>query len=236
MRAIRSIGQGFSDLFSLSGAFLILMPPIVSAMGWITALIFLQQPLWDLISSLIASWNPTQDLSQSHVFGVTALQVLYWALMLPVLFLLVWISSALIVNLFAVPWIKTTLKKKYPLVLGGASTGSISSTLRNFVKVLGQAFLLFLVTLLFAWIPGVWAVGLITVAAWMNARLLFLEISAEIRQKKSAQEVWQEHRVQLIGMSFFFALMFSVPLLGLLVPVWTALSFFHYLCQKAEAP
>lgn len=235
-RVLSSLGRGFLDLLSPRIWLLILIPPILAFVLWISLFAQVKDFLFILLQTWVLSFEELQTIVQVSFLGWNLIDLVYWMLVLPGLFFATWMTSVLLVGLFAVPWIRRFLKTRYPRALGGGtgSGGSLLSSLRNLLSVAFQAIGIFFLILLFFWVPGVWPIGLFLLAAWVNSRLIFLEVSSEVSLRVKDEKLWQEHKGNFLVLGLIFGFLFSLPLVGFLVPVWTALSFFHYLCELAE--
>jgi|GEM_PF-4229907 len=246
-RVFSSLGRGFLDLLSPRIWLLILIPPLLSFVLWIGLFAQVKDFLFIVLQSWVLSFDELQTIVQVSFLGWNLIDLVYWMLVLPGLFFVTWMTSVLLVGFLAVPWIRRFLKARYPQALGGrrveAGTGavgqtggggSILSSLRNLFSVAFQALGFFFLILLFFWVPGVWPIGLFMLAAWGNSRLIFLEVSSEVSLHLKDGQLWEEQKSSFLTLGLIFGFLFTVPLLGFLVPVWTALSFFHYLCQLAE--
>ncbi len=235
MKTFTAIFRGFLDLFSPKIWLLIFLPPVVSGFLWIQVYRLVKEPLLTVWKTFLENFNSITSTMESIIWGAPIFEWIFWMFAIPTFVFIAWLTSLFLVGVFAVPWIRRYLKSRYGILREDSSNSSWLSTLRNFKNVVVSTALMFIGLILLSWIPGIWALGLFFIGAWMNTRLLFLEISTEISNPAFGPEgvktIWTRERTALLTMGLIFGFLFSVPLVGFLVPVWSALSFFHYLCE-----
>lgn len=234
MKPFHALWLGLLDLFSPKIWLLVVLPPILAAFVWIQLFVAIQEPLFIAWQNVFVTTEILRGLVDNHLFGYPVFELLYWLIVVPAVIFFIWLTSVIIVGFMAVPWIKRYLRRQYPRALGLKTGQGFAQTFSNVVTVFFQALLMFAVLILFSWVPGIWAIGLFFIAGWVNTRLLFLEIFEEVSFRESRRDFWRNNFWHLIGIGLIFGFLFTIPIVGFFVPVWSALTFFHYLCQKSE--
>jgi uncharacterized protein involved in cysteine biosynthesis len=200
----------------------------------------LWQALWPPLGSIVL-WLMLGTLGWSYGIALLGriVPVLPWSgwewlsqwaavfLLLAALTMLIYVTTVMLVALVVLPNIISRIAARdyAELMPHGENvfSGSLATTLGATALFITGA----LLTLPLLLIPG--AIFFIPLAwtAWLNQRTFRFDALAEHATRSELQQLVRQHRTEFYGAGTGCALLAHVPLLNLLVPVFTALVFVH---------
>jgi len=209
-----------------------LLPPLAAILAW-AGLAWVFAGDW---ARLVANWIATtpwlawvRDWGLSSVFvwgsGIAAI-----ALLLPVML----ITALLVTDLVAMPVIVPLVgNRQYPRLERRAG-GTVAGSIWNAAKAVVLFALLWVVTLPL-WLTGIGALVLpVLLSAHFNQRLFRYDALAEHASAAEFARILSTSRGDLLLLGILLSLLLTVPLINLLVPVFSALAFTHYCLARLE--
>ena len=211
---------------------LALVPPFAAILVW-AGLAWVFAGDW---ARLVANWIATtpwlawvRDWGLSWVFvwgsGIAAV-----ALLLPLML----ITALLVTDLVAMPVIVPLVgDRQYPR-LERRTGGTVAGSIWNAAKAVVLFVLLWVVTLPL-WLTGIGALVLpVLLSAHFNQRLFRYDALAEHASAEEFARILHTSRGDLFLIGILLSLLLTVPLVNLLVPVFSALAFTHYCLARLE--
>lgn len=207
----------------------LLWPALVAAAGW-GALGALFIP--DLAVRVLAEW-PLTWLSGPLASGVV--QVLLWALVLP----LIYLSALLLLAALALPWMQERVAARDYADLQRRAGGSLWGSLRTSLGAALTFLVLFALSLPLWLIPGAGLVISVLLAARLNRVCFSYDALMNHADGDELRELPRRHRRELRLLGIAAGVLALVPVVNLVVPAWSGLSFVHYLlealrCERAR--
>lgn len=212
------------DLLTPSVLWRALVPPLVSLLLWVTlAVVFWRRGI-ALVEPLLPSlpWAGWEWLAQ---WAAGFLLLLSFAA-------LFYVTTLLIVAVFLLPGLITLIAARdYPdlqrhgeNVFWGSLWAGLSATLIYVVAVL--------LTLPLLLIPGVVLFLPLGLNAWVSQRTFRYDALAEHATASELQQLVRQHRGSFFAAGLGCGVLAYVPILNLVIPVFTALVFVHFGLQR----
>lgn len=224
-RVITAFFAALRDLREMRILALVLIPPVGAFFLW-TAFAWFYWSAWiDWVDSTLAATAVGQwVLSHDPGWLVSSLATLVLiALVVPLML----ITVVVITEIVAMPVVVKLVGHKHfgalELRRGGTVMGSVWNSVRGI--------LIFSVLWLFSlpfWLTGIGAVALPPLlSAWFNQRMFRYDALADHASAAEYRRIVQGSSGRLFLMGLLLAFLYYVPLLNLLVPVFSALAFTH---------
>lgn len=235
-QVVLALGKSIRDLFDRKILLLFLMPFAASLFFWaIIFYIFAGVWLAGLSSSMIefslVQWLQTWVGVSLLVFAQVVAAILLFLLFIPVTYL----TTVLIVSLFAMPVIVKHLHKKYyseVQVVGTAQVASVVNTLWHSFR-----FVLLLILSLPLWvIPGMQILIPLLLTAALNRRIFTFDALADYRSKADIIKFQESAAKDLFGLGLVMGVFSYIPFVNFLVPVFSGLAYTHLCFQKLKNP
>ncbi len=229
MNFFLAFSRAFRSLFHKKVFLHLLWPSLVAIAIWGAVGYF----SWDWLTSGIFNWVENwpwigKRIGGSEIASGTALLMIKMIIFIAYL-PLIYVTSSIILGAFALPLILEFIaKKEYPDIEqrhGGTNAGSIWNTT--------TATLVFIAALVFSlpfWlIPGVGFIVPMLLVSWFNQRTYGYDALVLHADKEEIRAVQQKLRAPMMVIGICCSLLLYVPLLNLLAPAFTGLTFVHYL-------
>lgn len=211
------------DLVRPKIIFFVFALPILATLLWIGIGIFSFDFFHHLFLQAAARWGFSAD------WGTAVIAVLMFFLGLPLIY---WTALGWMA-VFALPVILKILKVQYP---GLPDQGlPIHSSMRLMLKIVLVLIPIYCVLLFLFWVPLVFFAGTFILGAWVNSYFLSLEILSEYCDQQSIRNHMKKHQVQTWTMGAALMFLLSIPVLGLLTPVFGGLWFSHFWLAKLSS-
>lgn len=224
---LRALRQSFETLFRLRMLLLVIGPPLLVVLGlamlfalywtaWTAGLAGLFSQLWGYEAVVAATGLVSLAWWMAVIFLILAF--------LPVAF----VVSILVVSIFVMPvvlkWVGDEDFKQLEKRRGGSVLGSIWNTLWASAVFI----LLFVVTLPLWLVPGFQILVPLCLAAWLNKRVFLYDVLQDYASKEERKLIEEQESLGLYGLGVIMGLLSYIPLVFLLVPVLSALSYTYY--------
>ncbi|MGC3964860.1 MAG: EI24 domain-containing protein [Rhodocyclaceae bacterium] len=174
---------------------------------------------------LVGNWFAHEE--SGRVTVAVVVNVLLFMLAVP----LVFVTSAILVSIFALPMMLERVARTDYSDLeerrGGTITGSLFNSLWALVVFLVVAGL----TLPFWLIPGVGLVLSVLLSAWLNQRCYRYDALMNHADKAELRDVPRRRKGGVYALGIGAGVLAFVPFLNLFVPAFTGLAFVHYLLE-----
>lgn len=227
-------------MFALVNAFhprmlwLMVWPLLVAGAIWITVAVFFWAELAVWLAAIVKQWVQTATFFISWDAGDVALfaaKVLIWIMLIP----LIQLTGLLILSVFGMDaMVRHVAEQRFPQLArlkGGSFAGSVANSIAAMAGLVGLA-----VITLPAWIfPPLWLLIPPAIMAWVNQCVLRYDALAEHASADERRSIIRANRAALYGLGLVLALVFYVPVVNLVAPVFVALAFIHFLLAELEA-
>lgn len=214
------------NLFAPSILALVLLPACASLLLW-TLLAWLFWGAWTaaitavLASTTVAGW--LQDWHAGWLIDYTAV-----ALVLAGIVPAMMVTALVITEIIAMPAILAFVSSRDYPALERRHGGTLAGSLLNAAVAITVFIVLWLVTLPL-WLTGIGAVlAPVLTSAWLNQRLFRYDALAEHADRAEFARIVQDSRGDLFLLGLLLSLLLYVPVLNLLLPVFSALAFTHF--------
>jgi uncharacterized protein involved in cysteine biosynthesis len=209
-----------------------LLPPLAAILVW-AGLAWAFAGDWArLVADWIAGtpwliWVGDWGLAWIFIWGSGIAAI---ALLLPVML----ITAMLVTDLVAMPVIVPLVGDRYYPRLERRAGGTVAGSIWNAAKAVVLFALLWAVTLPL-WLTGIGALVLpVLLSAHFNQRLFRYDALAEHASAEEFARILHTSRGDLFLIGILLSLLLTVPLVNLLVPVFSALAFTHYCLARLE--
>jgi uncharacterized protein involved in cysteine biosynthesis len=209
-----------------------LLPPLAAILVW-AGLAWAFAGDWArLVADWIAGtpwliWVGDWGLAWIFIWGSGIAAI---ALLLPVML----ITAMLVTDLVAMPVIVPLVGDRYCPRLERRAGGTVAGSIWNAAKAVVLFALLWAVTLPL-WLTGIGALVLpVLLSAHFNQRLFRYDALAEHASAEEFARILHTSRGDLFLIGILLSLLLTVPLVNLLVPVFSALAFTHYCLARLE--
>lgn len=145
---------------------------------------------------------------------------------------LAYITAVLIAALFVLPLLLKKVAEQQYTELAALGSDNFSKAAINSLIATGILILGWIITLPFWLIPGFGVVMPLLLLAWFNRKTFAFDCLAAYATEEEWASIRHEHRWPLFMLGLVLALLAHIPILGLLVPVLSALAYIHY-CLEA---
>lgn len=197
--------------------------PILATLLWVGIGFFSFDFFHHLFLQAASRWEFSAD------WGTAVIALLMFLLGLPLIY---WTALGLMA-VFALPVILKILKPQYP---GLPSQGlSLHSSLRLMFKIVLVLIPIYCLLLFLFWVPFVFIGGTFVLGAWVNSYFLSLEILSEYCDQATIQSSMKKYQVQTWAMGAALMFLLSIPVFGLLTPVFGGLWFSHFWLAKISS-
>ena len=224
-RVITAFFAALRDLREMRILALVLIPPVGAFLLW-TALAWFYWSAWiDWVDSTLAATAVGQwVLSHDPGWLVSSLATLVLiALVVPLML----ITVVVITEIVAMPVVVKLVGHKHFGALDLRRGGTVMGSVWNSVRGILIFSVLWLLSLPF-WLTGIGAVALPPLlSAWFNQRMFRYDALADHASVAEYRRIVQGSSGRLFLMGLLLAFLYYVPLLNLLVPVFSALAFTH---------
>jgi uncharacterized protein involved in cysteine biosynthesis len=230
MSLLEAISRAFRDLARPRILAVLLVPMAGAIVLWSVLLWLFWQPwragLRTLIDSTAAgAWLATH--ADWLVSGSAA--VLVVALVLPAIF----ITAVVITELVAMPVIVSVVARAYPQ-LGRTGEGTAYGSLANAAAGVLVFVALWIVTLPL-WLTGLGALVVPALTSgYLNQRLFRYDALAEHATREEYRALVQRMKGSLYALGVVVALLYYVPIVNLVAPVFSGLAFTHFCLRELE--
>ncbi|MFZ5503268.1 MAG: EI24 domain-containing protein [Pseudomonadota bacterium] len=217
--------RALRDLFQFKVLWVIIWPMLAAVSLWaVLGIVF-----WDTFSEWIGS-GLTAIGVQTWLTGIeprwvaNGIQAIaHFILFVPLIF----ITALIITALFAMPaLIKLVADRDYP-GLERNNGGGIAGSLINAAIAIAIFVAIWTLTLPL-WLLGIGVFIPFVAAAYLNQRLFRYDALAEHVSHTEMRALTSDHRLSWWGLGLLTGLLQFIPLLNLLAPVLTALTFIHF--------
>lgn len=235
MSIFKAFRLGFGSLFEPQILLLMLLVPLSMFAVWVGVFYFI---IWDLLLGFvqqILSFSLINQLILSFGFSSSETLMTGLAIVLMVLlfFPLLYISTVMMISIFAMPIIVNLIQKKhYPKVkkAGASGVGSVVNTV-----VHTFLFLLFYILLSPLYlIPGLQIILPVLLTAGYNRHIFAYDAVAEFLEQKQIKVFKKQNRTDLYLIGLFTALLIYLPLASFIMPIWGAAAFTHYSLARIQ--
>ena len=232
MRLIpRSLGRALKSIARPGVLIHLLWPGIVSGVLWLIVAWFAWTPvasfimgcLGDLawVGGFIEKWNWVNTLT-SFLVKLTLIIILG---------LLFYLTSMLIVEVFALPVIVEKVARRDYTDLeqknGGSNRGSIMNMIRVFVF-----FIVFMGVTLPLWlIPGGSIVLLFLGSSWLSQRIMSYDCLMKNADAEELLRIRKAYRIRLMALGGCTMVLAYIPLINIFSSAFSCLAFLHYLLE-----
>ena len=223
--AARSMGQS-------AVLFILFVPMLVALLLWVgMAMIW-----WDSWTSMIQaaivqygsfSWTANWDLTAVASWIATAAVL---ALLLPTII----ITSLLIATVIAMPWlVRHVARRDFP-TLELRHGGSFPGSAWNALVAISVFVLLWIVTLPL-WLLGPLAAVLpLALSAYLNQRLFRYDAVSDHADAEEMRRLFQAARGRLFVLGLITGLLYFIPPINLIAPIYAALAYIHFCLQALQ--
>ncbi len=239
MNLIRTIFASFIDLFRQRILMLVLIPPLASLALWgVLGFLF-----WDQIlrfSQIFAEkFLYTQQIPQWMIdwFSLTPETVAtVLAVVVAVLLILplAILTSVLVTSFLAMPVVILQVGESFP-DLKKEGTGIFRASVANMVKSSVIYLILWVLTLPLWMVPGLGFAIPILLNGYLNYRLFVFDSLAEYATLKEIREILKQKRIDFLLLGVITSMMIVLPVLYLILPVYSALCFTRLSLSELEA-
>jgi hypothetical protein len=225
-----ALGGALRSLFSVRMLWLMIWPLLLAIVLWgVLGLVFWDQmqalwlKLWEFLN--LGEW--LHNIEPDWI--ATALNALFHVLFfIP----LVWLTAFFITALFGMPiMLDHVARNAFPLLEkrhGGSFAGSLANAGVALVLWIG----LWLLVLPLLFIPPLAALLPIIATGYLNQRLFRYDALADHADRHELAGLLRSERNRLWGLGILLGLLQLIPLLNILIPVYTGLAFIHYLLGR----
>lgn len=235
-QVVIALGKSLRDLFDGKILLLFLMPFIVSL------------ALWGIIFALFAgAWLATLSSAMLEVSLIQWLQgwigislvVVTQVIAAILLFLFfvpsTYLTTVILVSLFAMPVIVKHLHKKYYSDVTSLGTAQVASVVNTVWHSIRFVLLLFL-SLPFWLIPGMQILIPLLLTASLNRRVFAFDALCDYRNKADIQKIQDQYGKEYYGLGLLMGVFSYIPFVNFLVPVFSGLAYTHLSFQKLKSP
>lgn len=235
---LKSLTISIIDLFRPKMLLMIFLIPILIFLAWV----FVTWLFWGQLLGLTEGWVQTTSwvlsfshwLSQTWGFGVstlTFLLTLFWVVL--VLFPLIFISILILISLLTMPVVINYRERDFP---GLEKKKGFSLAHQLWQAVLsGCVFVILWSLILPLWlIPPLGPTLSFIVTSWFQKKILILDCLAEYASKEEYKKLTEENRSSLWILSFTMTVLLTIPVLNLIIPIYSALVFSHFLFGRLK--
>lgn len=199
----------------------ILLPAAIACLLWLVAV------FWGL--GILVDWliqNPPMTILAAWGLGWLAIVLAYLGGWMAV-FALTYLVASMIAAIFVMPMLLQKIASSdYPeLSLQGAD--SFVSATGNSITSLIYFVLAWLLTLPLWLIPGLGFIIPLLLLGWYNTRTFAYDALSLHARPSEWERLQTEHKRDFLTLGVFMALLAHVPIVGLFVPTFAALSFIH---------
>ncbi len=223
----RSLRQASGALFKIHSILLVLMPPIVSVLGFLTLFFIYWQTGVSELSSFFSSLSLFQWLQT--LVGLSS--IAEWSAIIFLIFLFVplaFLGSLLLTSLFVMPVVLRTvvnsdfkhLKKKQ----GGSIVGSLVNTLWATVLFVAA----FFITLPLWLLPGFQVVVPLFLTAWLNKKVFLYDVLQDYASAEERKHIEKSEAFPMLGMGLMLGFLNYIPLMFFITPVLSAFSYTYH--------
>jgi len=209
-----------------------LLPPLAALLVWAGLAWGFADGWARLVADWIAgtpwlTWIGDWGLASVFIWGSGIAAV---ALLLPVML----ITAVLVTDFVAMPVIVPLVGDRYYPRLERRRGGTVAGSIWNAAKAVVLFALLWAATLPL-WLTGIGALVLpVLLSAHFNQRLFRYDALAEHASAEEFARILHTSRGDLFLIGILLSLLLTVPLVNLLVPVFSALAFTHYCLARLE--
>lgn len=231
-----SIGKSVRDLFDGKILMLFFIPALISFLIWAVIFVIFAGAWLASLSGAMLEISLVQwiqgwlDMSLVVVTQVLAVIILF-LMFVPSTYL----TTVLIVSIFAMPVIvKHIHQKYYPEIqpTGTAQVASVINTLWHSLR-----FVIFLVLSLPLWlIPGMQILIPLLLTAALNRRIFAFDALADYRSREEIQKIQESSSKEFFGLGLVMGVFSYIPFINFLVPVFSGLAYTHLCFQKLKSP
>jgi CysZ protein len=228
MGILRAAVRAFYSLLQPGVLWHLVWPVVVSVVGWVTlGVMYIDKVVDVLLVNLqgfdwLAHW-----LNGGFAYGAASgvLQVLVWLFLIPLSFA----TALFVIAVLGLPMMLDRVAELEYADLQRRGGGSVMGSLFNALGALAVFLFLLLVSLPVWLVPGGGLVVSVLLPAWLNRRCFSYDALMKHADAEELRRLPREHRNALNGIAVASAALSWVPLLNLLVPAWSGLTFVHYL-------
>lgn len=206
-----------------------LVPMVVAGLVWLSVA-WLSWDAWSVwVHGWVAAWMPEAWIARWDLswLGTVVALALAGILVAP----LIIGTSLLIATLFAMPvLLKHVAARDYP-ALERRQGGTVMGSLANAVLAISGFLLLWLLILPFWLLAPVAVVLSLLLSAHLNQRLFRYDALSEHASAEEMRELFGRARGRLVLLGLATGLLYFVPVVNLVAPVFAALAFIH-LCLR----
>lgn len=233
--ALNAYGRAFSSLSRGAMLWHLLWPGLVSLVLWAG----LALGYWsDMVALLMAGLRGLPwigDLAAGGtVFGIAAAVVLHF-LLAGLLLPLIYVTTLLIVGVFALPlMLEQVAEREYP-ELEARRGGSLLGSLVNALWATALFIVLLVLTLPLWLVPGLGVALPILLSAWLNQRVYRYDALMQHADRDEMRVLPKQCRGGLTLVGLGTGLLAWVPLANLLAPAFAGLASVHYCLSALES-
>lgn len=222
-RAVRSLGR--------KGVFVhLLWPSAVALVAWMLIAILSWSSIVDTVMAWIGGWSVGAWATASELGAATG-EILVSIAVALVFLLLIYVTAALLVAVFALPlMLERVARRDYgelELRKGGSNLGSAWNA--------AKAALLFMAGMLVSlplWlIPGVGIVVSVLLAGWLNQRAFGYDALMLHADREELARLPRAFKTPMLLLGGGCALLAYVPVINLMAPAFCGLAFVHFLLE-----
>lgn len=235
MSIFKAFRLGFGSLFEPQVLLMMLLVPLMMLVVWLAVFYFV---VWDLLLglvqqtlgfSLVNQLIATIGLTPGEAFITGVVIVLAVLLFFPLLY----ISTVMMISLFAMPIIvKTIQAKHYPHIKKAAASG-VGSIFNTVIHTFLFIVFYILLSPLYL-VPGLQIVLPVLLTAGYNRHIFAYDAVAEFLEQKQIKQFKKQNRTDLYLIGLFTALLIYLPLASFVMPIWGAAAFTHYSLAKIQ--
>lgn len=228
-RALVDAGRSLSQ----PAVLLILFVPMIAALLLWLGIAFVWWDSWtSLVQAAIVqhgnfSWTANWDLAAVASWIATGVVL---ALLLPMIL----ITSLLIATVFAMPLlVRHVAQRDFP-TLEMRHGGSILGSTWNAVVAISVFVLLWIVTVPLWLLGPLAAVVPLALSAYLNQRLFRYDALSDHADAEEMRRLFQAARGQLFMLGLITGLLYFIPPINLIAPIYAALAFIHFCLAQVE--
>ncbi|MBP6056911.1 MAG: EI24 domain-containing protein [Nitrosomonas sp.] len=221
----KAIKSTFRDLIRFKIAWIVVWPILVATLFWFA----IGYIFWDNFSELIyqvfveigiGEW--LKNVEPGWI-AVSIQGLLHVIVFVP----LVIMTTLIITTIFVMPALIKLVANRYYPELKREHGGTFSGSIINAILASGIFILIWVITLPL-WTIGAGIIIPFVTAAFMNQQLFRYDALSEHASKQEIKTICVSNRYSLWGLGLLTGLIQFVPLLNLLAPIFTALTFIHF--------
>jgi hypothetical protein len=176
--------------------------------------------LWAFGSTFLIWLSSLTNLSFQGFWGFLLLVIVSFPLIL--------FTGLLLFSLFASPWVRRWARRRGLSARDSSGGLSFSRQVFEAIAISAVGIFLWTVSLLLFWLPFVSFILWFTGVAWVQWRLLALDVWGETESPAGYRSLLERHRLEGFALSAGLTWLAFIPLVNFYLPILSALAFLHW--------